>query len=83
MVLRKTVTSTTSWVPTTSRVGNTTVETGNAVKSMKLLAQVTAEYTREELNKDAMLGWTTKAQELIDADKQSQQGGGNGKGNCE
>ena len=24
---------------------------------------------REELNKDATLGWTKKAQELIDADK--------------
>ena len=65
--------------PKSTRVGNTTVETGNAVKSMKLLAQATGEYTREELNKDAVLGWTTKAQELIDADKQAQQNaGGNG-----
>ena len=45
------------------------VETGNAVKSMKLLAVATGEYTKAELNKDATLGWTKKAQELIDADK--------------
>ena len=53
----------------TVKVGGQTVETGNAVKSMKLLAQATGEYTKEELNKDATLGWTKKAQELIDADK--------------
>ena len=54
-------------------------KTGPAVHSLKLLAQATGEYTREELNKDATLGWTTKAQELIDADKQAQQNaGGNG-----
>ena len=41
----------------------------DAVKSVKLLAQATGDYTREELNKDAVLGWTKKAQELIDADK--------------
>ena len=39
------------------------------MKNVKLLAQATGEYTREELNKDAVLGWTKKAQELIDADK--------------
>ena len=43
--------------------------TGNAIKSMKLLAVATGEYTKAELNKDATLGWTKKAQELIDADK--------------
>jgi len=36
---------------------------------MKLLAVATGEYTKQELNKDATLGWTKKAQELIDADK--------------
>ena len=55
--------------PKTTKQGNLTVETGNAEKSVKLLAQATGDYTREELNKDAVLGWTKKAQELIDADK--------------
>ena len=53
----------------TARVNGQMVETGNAVKNVKLLAQSTGEYTREELNKDAVLGWTKKAQEQIDADK--------------
>ena len=53
----------------TTKVNGVITPTGNAVKSMKLLAQATGEYTREELNKDATLGWTKKAQELIDADK--------------
>ena len=55
--------------PKTTKQGNLTVETGNAVKSMKLLAVATGDYTKEELNKDATLGWTKAAQELIDADK--------------
>ena len=53
----------------TARVNGDTVETGNAVKSMKLLAVATGEYTKQELNKDATLGWTKKAQDAIDADK--------------
>ena len=53
----------------TTKVGNVTTETGNAVKSMKLLAQATGEYVKAELNKDAVLGWTKLAQERIDADK--------------
>ena len=44
--------------------------TGNAVKNIKLLAQATGEYTRAELNKDAVLGWTDLAQSQIDAAKQ-------------
>ena len=36
-------------------------KTGPAVNSLKLLAQATGEYTREELNKDGKLGWTDKA----------------------
>ena len=40
--------------------------TGNAVKSMKLLAQATGEYTRAELNKDAVLGWSDLAQKMIE-----------------
>jgi hypothetical protein len=51
------------------KVGGQTVETGNAVKSVKLLAQATGEYTKSELNKDAVLGWTKKAKELIAADQ--------------
>ena len=62
----------------TTKVGGVTTETGNAVKSMKLLAQATGEYMREELNKDVVLGWTTKAQELINADKALMAGGSGG-----
>ena len=66
--------------PKTARVNGLTVETGNAVKNVKLLAVATGDYTREELNKDAVLGWTKKAQELIDADKAQMNAaaGGNG-----
>ena len=64
----------------TARVNGQPAETGNAVKSMKLLAVATGDYSREELNKDATLGFTKKAQELIDADKQAMAAaaGGNG-----
>ena len=55
--------------PKTARVNNQTVETGNAVKNVKLLAYSTGDFRREELNKVTTLGWTKKAQELIDADK--------------
>ena len=55
--------------PKTTKVNGVITPTGNAVKNVKLLAVATGEYTREELNKDATLGWTKKAQELIDADK--------------
>ena len=62
------------------KVGGQTVETGNAVKSMRLVAQATGQYTTAELNKDATLGWTKKAQEAINADKAAMQQaqGGNG-----
>jgi len=39
--------------------------TGNAIHSMKLLAQATGDYTRAELNKDAVLGWSNLAQKMI------------------
>ena len=55
-----------------------TDKTGPAVQSLKLLAQATGEYTREELNKDATLGWTKKAKDAIDADKALMEQGGNG-----
>ena len=62
------------------KVGGQTVETGNAVKSVKLLAQATGEYAKAELNKDAVLGWTKKAKELIAADQTAAAAstGGNG-----
>ena len=46
------------------------VPTGNAVKSVKLLAQSTGEFTREELNKDVSFRWTKYAQELINKAKE-------------
>ena len=39
--------------------------TGIAVKAVKLLAQATGEYTREELRKDSTLGWTNAASDKI------------------
>ena len=51
-------------------------KTGAAVQSLKLLAQATGEYTREELNKDGKLGWTDKTAAEIAAAKASAQGGG-------
>ena len=53
----------------TTKVNGVITPTGNAVKSMKLCAQATGDYTKAELNKDAVLGWTKKAQDAIDADK--------------
>jgi len=50
-------------------------KTGPAVHSLKLLAQATGEYTREELNKDGKLGWTDKAAAEIAAVKAAAQGG--------
>ena len=49
--------------------------TGAAVQSLKLLAQATGEYTREELNKVAKLGWTDKTVEQIAAAKKAALGG--------
>ena len=50
-------------------------KTGPAVQSLKLLAQATGEYTREELNKDGKLGWTDKTAAEIAAVKAAAQGG--------
>ena len=55
-------------------------KTGPAVNSLKLLAQATGEYTREELNKDGKLGWTDKAAAEIAAAKAAAQGGGSNGG---
>ena len=46
-----------------------TDKTGPAVESLKLLAQATGDYTREELNKDGRLSWTDKAADQIAAAK--------------
>jgi hypothetical protein len=53
-------------------------KTGPAVNSLKLLAQATGEYTREELNKDGKLGWTDKAAAEIAAAKNAAMGGNSG-----
>ena len=50
-------------------------KTGPAVKSIKLLAQSTGEFTRDELKKDARLSWTDKAKAEIAAAKGQQSGG--------
>ena len=61
-----------------------TVATGNAVKSMKMLAQATGDYSKAELNKDALLGWTDKTQAEIEAAKAAAAGGsGSGGGSSE
>ena len=52
-----------------------TDKTGPAVHSLKLLAQATGEYTREELNKDGRLGWTDKAAAQIAEAKNAANGG--------
>ena len=53
-----------------------TDKTGPAVQSLKLLAQATGEYTRDELNKDGRLSWTDKAEEMIAQAKAANGGGG-------
>ena len=52
-------------------------KTGPAVKTVKLLAQSTGEFTRDELKKDVKLSWTDKAKAEIAAAKggNSQQSG--------
>ena len=52
-----------------------TDKTGPAVQSLKLLAQATGEYTRDELNKDGRLSWTDKAEEMIALAKAANGGG--------
>jgi predicted histone-like DNA-binding protein len=64
-------------------------KTGAAVKAIKLLAQSTGEFSRDELKKDVRLSWTDKAKAEIAAaksgvssqesgDSSQQSGGGNG-----
>ena len=58
-----------------------TDKTGASVASLKLLAQATGEYTREELNKVAKLSWSDKAAAEIAAAKAAALGGGGGSDN--
>ena len=73
-------------------IGNLTdgAKTGPAVKVIKLLAQSTGDFTRDELKKDVKLSWTDKTKAEIAAakgdsaggsDSGSQQGGNSGSGN--
>ena len=55
-------------------------QTGPAVASLKLLAQATGEYTRDELNKVAKLGWTDAAAKQIAAAKAAELGDGTSEG---
>ena len=58
-----------------------TDKTGASVASLKLLAQATGEYTREELNKVAKLSWSDKAAAEIAAAKAAAIGNGGGSDN--
>ena len=53
-------------------------KTGAAVKTVKLLAQSTGDFTREELRKDVRLAWTDKTKAEIAAAKGSDGSTGNG-----
>ena len=55
-----------------------TDKTGAAVQSLKLLAQATGEYTRDELNKVAKLAWTDQAASEMAAAKVAALGGNGG-----
>ena len=60
-----------------------TDKTGASVASLKLLAQATGEYTRDELNKVAKLSWSDKAAAEIAAAKAAAIGNGGGSDNGE
>ena len=53
-------------------------KTGPAVKTVKLLAQSTGDFTREELKKDVKLSWTDKAKAEIAAAKGESSNSGSG-----
>ncbi len=53
-------------------------KTGAAVKTVKLLAQSTGDFTREELKKDVKLAWTDKTKAEIAAAKGSAEGSDEG-----
>ena len=50
-----------------SRTPDYTKESQYAIKSVKLLAEATGDFTRKELNGDATFRWTKAAREEIDA----------------
>ena len=50
-------------------------KTGPAVKVVKLLAQSTGDFTREELKKDVKFAWTDKTKAEIAAAKEAANGG--------
>ncbi len=57
-------------------------KTGPAVKVVKLLAQSTGDFTRDELKKDVKLSWTDKTKADIAAAKgENANGNGNANGN--
>ena len=47
-----------------------------SVKSVKLLAQATGDYRKNELNNEVVLGWTKAAEDLIEQARQAAEGGG-------
>ncbi len=51
----------------TARTPDYTKEAQYAIKSAKLLAQATGDFTRDELNGDATFRWTKAAKDAIDA----------------
>jgi uncharacterized membrane protein YgcG len=57
-------------------------KTGAAVKTVKLLAQSTGDFTRDELKKDVKLAWTDKTKAEIAAAKggETTSGGGTNQG---
>ena len=70
-----------------ARTPDYTKESQYAIKSVKLLAQATGEFTRAELNSDASFRWTKAAREEIDSlvnpddnSGSSQAGSGTGNG---
>ena len=58
-------------------------KTGSAIKVIKLLAQSTGDFTREELKKDVKLSWTDKTKAEILAAKGGTTNGGNENGGNE
>lgn len=58
-------------------------KTGAAVKTIKLLAQSTGDFTREELKKVVKFSWTDKAKAEIAAAKGDNAGSGGGSGSSD
>ncbi len=78
----------TMYDPDTDKVASATIgnlaegaKTGAAVKAIKLLAQSTGDFTRDELKKDAKLGWSDKTKAEIAEAKAAANGGSSDSGN--